>query len=131
MSIFGRRIVQRMINENAQSMTASQLDKHVRRLNLEDGQAASTEWEVVLLNSLSKLGRVQYEPDLGGSSRPDVLVSDCGIEPFVVEITSVSDAGYELDNPVQDFETAFHELAEKKQLAPGGFDFQVGGKGSW
>jgi len=47
-----------MINENAQFMTASQLDRHVRLLNLEDGQEAGAEWEVVLLNSLNKFGRV-------------------------------------------------------------------------
>ena len=94
MSIFARRILQRMINENAQFMTASQTNRHVRLLNLKDGQQAGAEWEVVLLNSLSKIGRVQYESDLGGRSRPDLLVSGSGgIEPFVVEITSVSDSG--------------------------------------
>jgi hypothetical protein len=118
-----------MISENAPFMTASQTDRHVRLLNLEDGQEAGAEWEVVLLNSLSKLGRVQYEPSLGGTSRLDLFVSDCaGIEPFVAEITSVSDAGYERDNPIQDFEVAFHELAKEKQLPPGGFHFQVGGE---
>ena len=110
-------------------MTASQLDRHVRLLNLEDGQEAGAEWEVVLLNSLNRFGRVQYEPNLGGKSQPDLLVSGCdGIEPFVVEITSVSDAGYERDNPLRDFEDAFHKLARKKTLAPGGFDFQIGGE---
>jgi hypothetical protein len=118
-----------MVNENAQFMTAYHTDRQVRLLNLEDGQEAGAEWEVVLVNSFSKLGRVQYEPDLGGSSQPDLCVSGCnGIEPFVVEITSVSDAGYERDNPIEDFEVAFHKLAHKKKLAPGGFDFQVGGE---
>lgn len=129
MSIFARRILQRMINENAQFMTASQTNRHVRLLNLKDGRPAGAEWEIVLLNSLSKIGRVQYESDLGGRSRPDLLVwGSGGIEPFVVEITSVSDRGYERENPVQDFEAAFHKLAKKKQLPLGGFHFQVGGE---
>jgi hypothetical protein len=116
-----------MINENAQFMTAMQLERLVGLLNLYDGKGASTEWEIVLSNSFSRFARVQYEPNLGGTSHPDLFVSeDNGIDPFVVEITSVSDAGYEHDNPVDDFQRAFHELAEKKQLPAGGFHFAIG-----
>ncbi len=129
MSIFGRRVLQRLINENAQFMSNAQIARHVRLLNLNDRRGASTEWEVVLLNSFSKLARVQYEPALGGSSRPDLLVSPHGaIEPFVAEITSVSDAGYDNDNPFREFESAFEKLAKKKHLSLGGFHFRIGGE---
>jgi len=118
-----------MINENAQFMSELQLERLVGLLNLDDRKAVSTEWEIALSNSFSKFARVQYEPNLGGTSRPDLLVSDDnGIDRFVVEITSVSDAGYERDNPVDDFQMAFHELAEKKQLPAGGFQFAIGGE---
>src|SRR6266853_567631 len=72
LSIFGRRVLQRMINENAQFMTASQLERLVGLLNLDDGKGASTEWEIALSNSFSKFARVQYEPNLGGRSHPDL-----------------------------------------------------------
>jgi hypothetical protein len=127
-NIFGRRVLQRPINENALFMSDTQIERHVTFLNLAEGQGASTEWEVVLANCFSKVGDVGYEPDLGGTSRPDRLVSPRGTEPFVAEIVTVSDAGYENDNPVRYFESAFEKLATKKGVDPGGFHFRIGGE---
>jgi hypothetical protein len=126
MSIFGRRILQRLINDNSRFMSERQTQRHVTLLNFNDARSAPAEWEIVLLNSLSRLGEVQYEPDLGGQSRPHLLVSRSGIEPFVAEITSVSDVGYEDANPVREFESTFLRLAKKKRLGLAGFHFQVG-----
>jgi hypothetical protein len=82
-SVFGGRCVT-PLSARGQAHTALQMDRPVRLLNLEDGQVGGAEWEVLLLNSFSKLGRVEYEPNSGGNSRPDLLVSGCdGIEPLL------------------------------------------------
>jgi len=108
-------------------MNESQIEQHIKRLNRGDGRSVSAEWEVVLANCFSKLGNVEYEPNLGGPSHPDLLISVPGVDPFVAEIVSVSDAGYENANPVRYFETAFERLARKKGMGLGGFDFRFGG----
>ena len=114
MSIFGRRILQRLINENSRFMSERQTQRHVALLNFNDARSAPAEWEIVLLNSFSRLGEVQYEADLGGKSIPDLLVSRSGTEPLVVEITSVSDAGYEDANPIREFESAFLKVSQEE-----------------
>ncbi len=63
MSIFGRRILQRLINDNSRFMSERQTQRHVTLLNFNDARSAPAEWEIVLLNSFSRLGEVQYEPD--------------------------------------------------------------------
>ncbi len=64
MAIFPRRIIQRMLNKNAEFLTKEQIDQHVLRLNGKGFQVIETEWEVAVLNAFSKIGRVQHEPEL-------------------------------------------------------------------
>lgn len=109
-------------------MSESQIEGHVGRLNLGDRRSVSAEWEVVLINSFSKFGSVEHEPNLGGTSSPDLFVSTPGVKPFAADIASVSDAGYENDNPIRYFETAFERLVRSKGIGLGGFYFDFGSK---
>ena len=118
MAIFSRRILQRMINENAKILTKEQLMKHIRSLNKDDESSLSTEWEVVLLYVFSKLGKVVHEPDLGGRTRGDLcftLFTDSN-QSFMAEICKVSDAGYEDENPREAFENKLLRIIKKYKL---------------
>jgi hypothetical protein len=68
MAIFSRRTIQRLINENASFLTTKQIKSHVDNLNNGD---LGAEWEVVLLNVFSKLGRVEHEKNFNGK-KPDI-----------------------------------------------------------
>ena len=62
MAIFSRRILQRIINENARILSDGQLRSHIKRLNrMHKTLELGDEWEVVLLNAFSKVGRVTHE----------------------------------------------------------------------
>jgi hypothetical protein len=70
MAIFSRRLLQRLINENARFLLPRQTKDHVRRLNNADESSLDAEWEVVLPNAFGKLGRVTHDPDGRGIRRP-------------------------------------------------------------
>ena len=51
------------------------LNRHfIHRLNLLDDQSLATEWELIILSALSRVGLVECEPDLDGSIQ---LVAFC------------------------------------------------------
>jgi hypothetical protein len=57
-----RRSLQRLINENSEFLLHRHTRKHVQRLNLMEHEIAlATEWEVVLINSFFKRGKVDHE----------------------------------------------------------------------
>jgi len=97
MAIFSRRNLQRMIDENDLFLLRRQTKKHVGELN----KMATTlplslgfEWEVVLLNAVSKFGKVFHEKKFNGKT-PDIYFTSSMKEEdrFVAEITTVSDWG--------------------------------------
>ena len=60
MSIFHRRVIQRLINESGQFLRSSQIGSLVARLNKpieanKPVEAFSAEWELVLLSAFHKL----------------------------------------------------------------------------
>jgi hypothetical protein len=74
MGIFSRRNLYRILAENARFVRQRPLSEHIKRLNGSDQvQRVTTEWEAVVLNGLSKLGSVDHEPQLPGTTKPDVL----------------------------------------------------------
>jgi hypothetical protein len=97
MAIFSRRILQRLINENARILSRNQIKKHVRDLNAMHKTTTLTlapEWEVVLLNAFSKMGRIIHEKDIAGTSD---LYFESHHDPkqnFLADITAVSDKGF-------------------------------------
>lgn len=95
MAIFSRRTVQRMLTENAQFLTKEQLGQHVSRLNGKGFQTLDAEWEVAVLNALSKLGKIEHEPVLEGTANLDLLFTHHTGSSFLTDVVSVSDEGYE------------------------------------
>jgi hypothetical protein len=109
MAFFPSRIIQRMLNENADFLTKEQLDKHILGLNGKKFQPLETEWEVAVLNAFSKIGRVEHEPRLKGTSKLDLLfVSNQDSEArFIADVVTVSDKGLENKKRLNAFEAQF------------------------
>lgn len=131
MAIFSRRVLQRLINENSEFLTQSQLDKHIDNLNKYDSQTyLDYEWEVVVLNAFSKVGKVIHEPDLESGKKPDILFKPNHSDDInlIAEITTVSDKNLYDKNPIEEFSKIFiHDLKNKYNLRNGSFHFQIEG----
>ena len=127
MALFSRRTIQSMVDEISDIITRNQLKNLVNRLNLPSSQAVDAEYELAVLLSLSKLGSISHEPDLGGSSRADVLfrVTDGESDEFVADITCISQQGLSDRQPLHFLETEFGRLIESHGIKFRGFHFQI------
>jgi hypothetical protein len=129
MGIFSRRNLHRILLENTRFVRQRPLSEHIKRLNGNDEvQRVTTEWEVVLLNGLSKLGSVDHEPKLPGSSKPDVLFTH-SLGTALIDITSVSDRGLDQQNPIRELSNRLTELLTEQGFDPGHFGLKV--EGNW
>ncbi len=131
MAIFSRRILQRLLDENSNFITESQLREHINRLNKVEPQAIDTEWEVVILNAFSKLGNVSHEPDfMSTDKKVDLLFQPfTGFESaFIADIATVSTSGLDEDNPIWFLSKELAKKIRQSTLNPSDFSFDVGGK---
>ena len=129
MAIFSRRIIQRLINENSHFVGRRLIKNHVAQLNsLNQEHFLATEWEVVLINCLSKIGKIEYEKDLGVKKRADVFFehpSDTRIN-FLADITTVSDKALKQHNPADALHSQFHNLVQKRGIISSYFTISIG-----
>jgi len=109
MAIFSKRTLQRLLNENSKLMSAVDFQKYVDRFNKDQNGFLSTEWEIAILNALSKVGDVKYEQSFGRNKHPDLFFTSTENPQisFLADITAASDKGYENDNPINDFKKEF------------------------
>lgn len=133
MAIYSRRILQQLINENTGFLSKKQLKKHVFELNrMHETLSLAFEWEVVLLNAFSKVGKIAHEKNFGGSREPDLYFESL-FDPkqrFAADITTLSDKGLEGNNP---YEALFNELMKivrEHGLRPDSFSLDVEGNHS-
>ena len=127
MAIFSRRVLQRLIDENSRILTKEQTLKHVEALNRADEHSLGFEWEIVLINVLSKFGKAEYEPDLGGTSRPDIkFEAKQNNLSFVADIATVSDRGAEENSPSWDFHNEIMRRAKKYGIRLNSFSISIG-----
>lgn len=129
MAIFSRRTIQNMINDNSKFLSKEQVSRHIQALNKANDESLSSEWEVVLLYALGKLGKVVYEPNLGGKRRPDLyfIPQNSLNEAIVADIVTVSDRGYEAENPLEKFTSELWRFRKKYGLKQGSFSWKVDG----
>ena len=137
MGIFAELDVAAAFNGVAPLLTengAKQLSGRLRSRTTKDALAA--EWEVIMMNALRDCGTVEIEPLLRsncGKSRPDVLLHPHGngvlaqLPPCYIEISAVSDDGYEAENPRQLFIETFKRLLKRRQLRPENFRVEIRG----
>lgn len=123
MAIFSRRTIQRLINENASFLTRRQIKTHVDKLNKGD---ISAEWEVVLLNVFSKLGKVEHERNFNGKNPDLYFTSEDHTLDFLADIKTVSDEGVELKNPRKQLEERLHNEVKEKDIK-GAWSCEIGG----
>lgn len=121
MGIFSRRYLQRCIDESSTFATLKVRKLWVKKLNSPSSpDYAAKEWEIAILNALSKLGELRHEVDFGGTTRPDILYSSQGLE-FVADITAVSDKGLHEQNPLELLEEELRKRYERSGITAGGF----------
>jgi hypothetical protein len=139
MAICSRRILQRLTDENAEFLSRKQVRNQINKLNRNDvavshGQEPllDAEWEVILLNAFSKVGKIEHEPDFGGRRRPDlyfVSSADPG-QRFAADITAISDKGFEGQNPYPALWDELMKRAGERGLRQDSFSLQVEGNHS-
>jgi hypothetical protein len=128
MSIFPRRVIQRLINQSG--LRPSQIGSLVDRLNrpFEPNKpivAFSAEWELVLLSAFQEIGTVEHEPKCPGSKRPDILFTSCEGISFLADITAVSNSGIRVLNPVDAFISALMAKVQEKGLRGNSFWWEL------
>ncbi len=128
MAIFSRRILQRLLTENSEFLTKGQTRKYVRELNTAHNEPTlAFEWEVVLVNAFSKVGKVRHEEPLGNGKGADIYfeVVENPHQNFTVDITTASDKGLNENNP---FQLLWDELIKRASTAgikPNYFDLKA------
>jgi hypothetical protein len=125
-AIFSATDVQAAFNGVSPLLSESGAKQMLGRLESRTAKdALSAEWEVVLMNALRSCGSVEIEPLLesgGGESHPDVLLrSDTDgslamLPPCYIEISAISDDGFEDENPQRLFIEAFRRLLNRLRL---------------
>jgi len=129
MAIFSRRSLQRLLNEAGAFLKPEQLLRYVTRLNDPSADAIAYEWELAILCAFGKLGTLAHEPNLGGSTRPDIYLTPYGVrDPIVLDVAAVSDKGFEERNSYHAFTKEFRRRISvlRKQGIRGGFRITVG-----
>jgi len=131
MGLFSRRILYRMLTENRQFISADKVRHQVNQLN--GGgivERLTTEWEVAVLNSFSKFGHVQFEPELAGGVAIDFLFTR-GKHILLIEISTVSDRGLDEMNPVSQLCDELVQRVRKSGLGLNPSKFAVHVDGNW
>lgn len=85
------------------------------------------EWEVVIINALSKLGDIGYEMNFGGSTNPDIWFrphADTS-QSMAVDITTISDKGFDSNNPIEALHSQVIDRVAAHGLRLNSFHFRV------
>jgi hypothetical protein len=126
MAVFSRRTLQRLIDENATFLTHKQSKDHVNRLNRLDESAIDAEWEIVVLNALSKVGQVAHER-LFRNRRPDIYfkTKSAYSESFIGDIATISDKGLDEKFPVFSLHDELMRRVKEHGLDPNKFYLRI------
>jgi hypothetical protein len=123
--------MQKCIDHLARVIDADQLTPIVGKLNKRGDQRLPTMWELVILDALSHVGKLRHEVPLADGSRPDFELEssiDGGPALLIVgDITAVSDAWLDEQNPVDVLFEELDKLARKCGLDPNKFGCHVPG----
>lgn len=130
MAIFSRRTIQRLINDNSLFTARKDLKEQVKKLNLEKNipqrDAISAEWEIIILNVLSQVGKVTHPAKFAGTTEPDVYFkrNNCSV---VADIVSISDEGKNMQNPVEELNDWLDKTVAEFGYNPNNFELRLGG----
>jgi hypothetical protein len=88
----------------------------------------ATEWEILVLNLLSKVGNLKHERTFQNGKRPDIYFRSKRIQPFIADITAVSDRDLDKKNPSDFFYECVREYFRKSSLLIGGLTIEFSGE---
>lgn len=130
MAIFSRRVIQRWLKENLQSVGRAATLGQIQRLNDKNNprNVIGAVWEVAIINALRQFGSIAHEVAAGtGSRRPDVLFrsKDGGLE-FLADIASASDEGLHDKSWVTELHLSLMRLKKKHGIAHLGIRTEIG-----
>ncbi|MBE8715746.1 hypothetical protein [Cellvibrio polysaccharolyticus] len=127
MPILSRRATQHLINETSQFIPTDALRQLVSKLNAGNIKSLDALWEIIVINLLSEIGKVNYEFNHGGTSRPDIHFISQEFE-MVSDITCISDQDSIKKNDIEYFLEEFRLVSKKLGVSSlSGFDFRFGG----
>lgn len=124
--IFSRRAIQRRLNELRQSIGDAAVDDLCKRLNRIGPDRLPAMWEVIVLYSLTRLGKIEYEQEISSGRRPDAKF--IGSIKFIADIRTVSDEGLDKANPYQELSEQVEGLKRRLGLPAGGVELTVLGQ---
>lgn len=131
MAIFSRRTIQRLINENSRFTGREELGNQVKKLNLKKNipvrDAISAEWDIIILNVLSKFGDILHHEKFNGS-RPIDIYLQLQNSSFVAEIVSVNNEGKNKQNAVEELTEWLNDTVSKFGYNPNNFELHLDGK---
>lgn len=126
MALVSRRDLARLLRENRRFLSEAQLKQHVRDLNRGDKKSIATEYEVLLLNAFAKHGEVIHEPDMPGSTKPDLLFTPAAPATRVLaDFVTISDEDARRNNPAEEFRRALAGLFHRHGHATAGISFRI------
>jgi len=121
LGIFTRRVIQRSIDASVSYAPTSARRTWVKKLNSSSSaDYVAVEWELVVLDVLARLGRLQHEPKIGGASLLDAVFESKTLE-FAADITTVSDRGIYEKNPIRLLEEELGRRYADSGITNGGF----------
>lgn len=117
MAVLARRCIQDLLDDLG---TGPRLSKSLTaRLNLPGRASLDAEWELIVVSALSRVGAIEYEPQLGGSACLDVrFKSPAGLQ-FTGEITALSDDEISRRNPIAELVREAHRRLDKRGIRGG------------
>lgn len=125
MAMFTRRALQRAIDSSLTYTSRSKRREWLGILNSPKSQRyIPTEWEVMVLHSLSGLGTLMHEQNLGGETKPDIHFRSPSLT-FVADVATISDRGIHERNPVGQLEIELRQRWLQSGITEGGFAFHA------
>ncbi len=125
MSLFYRRSIQEMLSHCSYFLSKEQLETLVKNLNLENEKSLHAQWELAVLYALSASGLMEHEPDY--KRKPDIRwTSRNSLHEFIADVRTVSDEGYEKENPREFYRRELYRQTKKAGLDPSFFRDEPG-----
>ena len=129
--IFSRRDLQRSINRLAQTLDPEALRETVAALNRQDRSRLPKMWELVILDAFSQVAQLRHEIALPSGRRPDFELSlnRNSRKPLLIvgDITTISDAGLDDQNPIETLFLEGPRVARLVGLDPNHLGYKVDG----
>ncbi|MBL4698992.1 MAG: hypothetical protein JKX70_09185 [Phycisphaerales bacterium] len=130
MALFARRKIQDSIEACAGIIPDQAFKKLIPELNSKSENSLPTEWEIMITAAVARSCPVEYEPDLGGTSRGDLLIRPGGTDKAgcLVEITTISDRSMHKKNPYDQISTAIRRKLLKMGCPSSAYSIEVPGE---